>query len=550
MIKFRQKEFVVPVLAAMGGVGGAALMAGGTAISAVQGKKANKIAQQQGEEAAAEQARANREMERIARQQAADQKKALRQIAKQNQNPTIVPMMDTINTINGQQPLEYPQQNSYSSTSILSNLFQKSFAKINMKGIGQTGYDVIKGIRNSNGNVLTGKWLRNGLAMGAGMTGVNYLVDKGIQIDRKRSGMPELEQREITDKEKKKNKTALITAGLTTAGLVAGGVAAKKGSLGTSWKKWADNNLTKKSLLTRVKTEPKKMGKALKENAVNWKSLAFGGAFAVPTVMNYAAEKKAIKDQTEAQKNYSEEDNKEKKSGSLLKKAAIGTALAAGTIAAGRRGYLDVRGGGKVQMATNNLIARTGKVFKSQRLQNVGAQGWGVGSAKESARRAVQREQAKIKEAGGKTAGFFKNRKEAIERYKANPNAAKSGEKVYKNMILTRDSKAIDAVKHPLRTVLSGADKVVRLDPNGGRKNANNIVNNIRKAGEASGNKGTQQVADFLGKHKTLAIGGSLGVGALVFKPFTWGDKLVRGGTKVVDKNSFAYENRNQENIE
>lgn len=549
MIKFRQKEFVVPVLAAMGGVGGAALMAGGTAISAVQGKKANKIAQQQGEEAAAEQARANREMEKIAKQQAADQKRALKQIAKQNQNPTIVPMMDTINTINGQQPLEYPQQNSYSSTSILSNLSQKSFAKINMKGIDQTGYDVIKGIRNSNGNVLTGKWLRNGLAMGAGITGVNYLVDKGIQIDRKRSGMPELEQKEITDKEKKKKKTALITAGLTTAGLVAGGVAAKKGALGTSWKKWANNNLTKKSLLTRAKTEPRKMGKALKENAVNWKSLAFGGAFAVPTVMNYVTEKKAIKDQTEAQKNYSEEDTKEKKSGGLLKKAAIGTALAAGTISAGRRGYL----GAGMQKGTGNLIARTGKVFKSQRLQNVGAKSWGEGAAKKRAQNIATREFRKAN--GGNTPSWYEFGKKSDIRTRAKEiqttdNRANKYEDVYKKYILPKQSKATDAVKHPLRTVLSGADKAIRLDTKGGRRNANDLVNNIRKAGQTSGNKGTQQVADFLDKHKTLAIGGSLGVGALVFKPFTWGDKLVRGGTKVVDKNSFAYENRNQENIE
>lgn len=556
MIKFRQKEFVVPVLAAMGGVGGAALMAGGTVISAAQGKKANKIAERQGEEAAAEQARANREMERIARQQAADQKRALKQIAKQNQNPTIVPMMDTVNAINNQPPmssaLDYPQQNSYSNTSILSNLSQKSFAKVNMKAIGQTGYDVIKGVRNSSGNVLTGKWLRNGLAMGAGMTGINYLVDKGIQIDRKRSGLPELEQKEITEKEKNKKKRGLVLAGLAAGATIAGGVAAKRGNLGTGWKNWADKNLTKQSLLTRAKTEPKKMGKALKDNALNGKSLLLGGAFAAPTIMGYVSEKNAIKDQIkdqEKQKSYSEDDN-EKKSGSLLKKAAIGTALAAGTIAAGRRGYL----GAGMQKGTGNLIARTGKVFKSQRLQDIGAKSWGEGAARARANKMAAREFKKTNNGEspswyefGKKSGI-KTRAKEIQN--ASTGKATDYENIYKKHILTRQSKAIDAVKHPLRTVLSGADKAIRLSGQGGSKSAKELTENIRKQGQISGNKGTEKVANFLGNHKTIAVAGSLGVGSLVFKPFTWGDKVVRGGAKAVDKNAFAYENRNQEEVQ
>ena len=554
MIKFRQKEFVVPVLAAMGGVGGAALMAGGTAISAVQGRKANRIAEQQGEEAAAEQARANREMEKIARQQAADQKRALKQIVKQNQNPTIVPMMDTVNAINNQPPmssaLDYPQQNSYSNASILSNLSQKSFAKVNMKAIGQTGFDVIKGVRNSNGNILTGKWLRNGLAMGAGMTGINYIVDKGIQIDRKKSGMPELQQNEVTDKEKKKKKRGLVLAGVGTAATVAGGIAAKKGALGTGWKNWANKNLTKQSLLTRVKTEPKKMGKALKENALNGKSLLFGGAFAVPTVMSYVSEKNAIKDQMkdqEKQKSYSEDN--EKKKGSILKKTAIGTALAAGTIAAGRRGYL----GAGMQKNTGNLISRTGKVFKSQRLQDIGAKSWGEGAARTRANKMAAREFKKAN--SGESPSWYEFGKKssiktrAKEIQSASPTKAADYENIYKKHILTRQSKATDAIKHPLRTVLSGADKAVRLSGQGGSKSAKELTENIRKQGEISGNKGTQKVADFLGNHKTIAVAGSLGVGSLVFKPFTWGDKVVRGGAKAVDKNAFAYENRNQEEV-
>lgn len=563
MIRFRQKEFV-GAMALIGGPIGLTATIAGTGISAAQGKKANRIAQEQGEQAAAEQARANREMERIAKQQAADQKRALKQMARQ-QNPTIVPMMDTMNTINNQPPVSSPldyRQNSYSNTSVLSNLSQKSFAKVNLKSLGQTSYDVIKSLRGTkskvvgkNTGILTSDWLRGGLAMGAGMTGISYLVDKGIQLDRKRSGMPELEQKEVTEKEKRKKTRGLITTGLGAAGLVAGGVAAKRGALGSSWQNWANKNLTKQSLLNRAKAEPRKMGKALKENAFNKGSLLFGGAFALSPIMTHISEKKAykeqIKDQQENQKTYSEDD-KENKKGGLLKKAAIGTALAAGTIAAGRRGYLDFRGGGKVQQTTNNLIARTGKVFKSQRLQDIGTKGWAEGSAKEKARIEVANKAKAAKESGNKI-GFFEQRKQAIEQYKNNPDLVGKYEQNYKNRVLPRESKATYAVKHPLRTVLSGADRVTRFDIGGkesGERSANQIVNNLRKQGQASGNEGTQKLADFLGNHKTLAVAGSLGVGSLLFKPFTWGDKIVRGGTKLVDKNSFAYENRNQEEVQ
>ncbi len=564
MIRFRQKEFV-GAMALIGGPIGLTATIAGTGISAAQGKKANRIAQEQGEQAAAEQARANREMERIAKQQAADQKRALKQMARQ-QNPTIVPMMDTINTLNNQplmsSALDYPQQTSYSNTSVLSNLSQKSFAKVNLKNLGQTSYDIIKSLRGTkskvvgkNTGILTSDWLRGGLAMGAGMTGMSYLVDKGIQLDRKRSGMPELEQKEVTEKEKKKKTRGLITTGIGAAGLVAGGIAAKRGALGSSWQNWANKNLTKQSLLNRAKAEPRKMGKALKENAFNTGSLLFGGALALPPIMQHISEKKAykeqIKDQQENQKTYSEDD-KENKKGGLLKKAAIGTALAAGTIAAGRRGYLDFRGGGQVQQITNNLIARTGKVFKNQRLQDIGTRGWAEGSAKEKARIDIANKAKAAKEAGNKI-GFFEQRRQAIEQYKNNPNIVGKYEQNYKKRVLPRESKAVYAVKHPLRSILSAADRVTRFDFSGkdsGEKSANQIVKNLKKQGQASGNEGTQKLADFLEKHKTAAVAGSLGVGTLLFKPFNWGDKLVRGGTKLVDKNSFAYENRNQEEVQ
>ncbi len=61
MIRFRQKEFV-GAMALIGGPIGLTATIAGTGISAAQGKKANRIAQEQGEQAAAEQARANREM--------------------------------------------------------------------------------------------------------------------------------------------------------------------------------------------------------------------------------------------------------------------------------------------------------------------------------------------------------------------------------------------------------------------------------------------------------------------------------------------------------
>ena len=60
----------------------------------------------------------------------------------------------------------------------------------------------------------------------------------------------------------------------------------------------------------------------------------------------------------------------------------------------------------------------------------------------------------------------------------------------------------------------------------------------------------TRKVADKMtkGTYRTLATVGAVGVGSLAFKPFEWGDKVVRAPLKAVDKNAFAYEeSKNQE---
>ena len=68
MIVFKQKDYVLPALAALGGPTGMGLMmAGGTGISAIQGHIANSANEEAAEEAAREQKRHNKQMEEAAK---------------------------------------------------------------------------------------------------------------------------------------------------------------------------------------------------------------------------------------------------------------------------------------------------------------------------------------------------------------------------------------------------------------------------------------------------------------------------------------------------
>ena len=75
------------------------------------------------------------------------------------------------------------------------------------------------------------------------------------------------------------------------------------------------------------------------------------------------------------------------------------------------------------------------------------------------------------------------------------------------------------------------------------------MANKKDAAGRYINSKTTRDAASWLEKHKRTALVGSIGVGSLAWKPFEWGDKAVRGATKVVDKDAFAYEKSKEQQV-
>lgn len=177
MIKFRQKEFIAPLLAA-----GGRLVAGALpemAVSGAIGIAGNKM-----------QSKANEQQKEIMEQQAREQKR---------QNEKIAEAMNKI--------AENSKNNPQSAAQEAGNLLeQKQFARINLNsfknnetvknavGLGKDlGKVVWKGRRNLIGGVLSG----------AALSGASYLTDKAIQHDMKKSGIPlppKKEQREYSFK--------------------------------------------------------------------------------------------------------------------------------------------------------------------------------------------------------------------------------------------------------------------------------------------------------------------------------------------------------------
>jgi hypothetical protein len=93
--------------------------------------------------------------------------------------------------------------------------------------------------------------------------------------------------------------------------------------------------------------------------------------------------------------------------------------------------------------------------------------------------------------------------------------------------------------KNPVRNTLSGVSSFLG---GGGKKGTNRFINEMKQQAKISGNEGTAKVADFLGRHKTLAVGGSIAAGAMMFKPLEWGDKAVKTTVGSIDKNAMRYE--------
>lgn len=192
MIKFRQKEFVGPLVAAAG------RMLPELAVSAGIGVAGNKMQQ-----------KANEEQTEIMEKQAREQKR---------QNERMAEAMNKIAENSKNNPQAAQQAANQISQVMMS---QKEFARINLGGMVKAAKNS-KFLKNAKGlgkDVWTiTKEHKNGLIGGAmaggAMAGAGYLTDRAIQADMKKSGIPlQQEQRSYA-------ATGSIMGGFKKAGKV------------------------------------------------------------------------------------------------------------------------------------------------------------------------------------------------------------------------------------------------------------------------------------------------------------------------------------------
>ena len=96
-------------------------------------------------------------------------------------------------------------------------------------------------------------------------------------------------------------------------------------------------------------------------------------------------------------------------------------------------------------------------------------------------------------------------------------------------------------VKNPIKTTAGG---VSSFTGTGGSKGYDSFVNEMK-----SGNKNplTKEAADWLGRHKTLGLVGSAGLGVGLWNTWGLGENSVKKTAKFLDKNAYAYdESKNQ----
>ena len=220
MLVFREKEFVAPAIALMGGPLGVGLMAGGTALSGIQGHKANK-AQEEANKQMAEQ------QNRQAKLMLAEEKKRTEAYKESLKNGNVTP----------------PVQSEFSITlkrKTFANPVVQGITKIANKAATSKAWTKFKGSKTGSNILGFGKDLievgkKRGsaqkiadmTAMGATMAGGSYLVDKAIQADAKKSGIP-IE----SGQPQEKKKSGVVKKAILGTGAAAGTLLlAKKGKL-------------------------------------------------------------------------------------------------------------------------------------------------------------------------------------------------------------------------------------------------------------------------------------------------------------------------------
>lgn len=531
MIEFRQKEFVLPLVPLLASTGA------GIGVSAVQGSVHHKkdMAQQE-------------DFQKRQEVEARRQNEALNRIA----------MAAEKDPAKAQQAAAVIQQKGFAAPAGLT------------KRIGNVTYDFAKAL-NKNGTAY--KKLGQGLALGATMTAATGIGDKLIQLDRKKvtGGAPLPVPEEDKEEKAKKKRKAIAKAGVGLAAAGTAIVAARRGALGKGWqqlskRKWSGP----KGWNSGAKKTGEAFVKSAKENIMPTKESGWIGPLltygfpAISATTYVLGERKQLKNQAkEQQKEYADNDQK-KKPGSVLKKAAIGTAAAAATIAAGRRGAFGSKAGRYFNdwyMSRGAQLSRIGSKTSKKGLENLGnkmmdsgASYWGKFNPKavdkDIARNAKKLARAKDNKRSS-IFDVFKSKKSLAEKNQQRVlDRTQRGSDLAKQRGISASKRRADILSGKEHTSITGSvlnSKPVRFITFQ-EGNHQNFLNQVAK--EHPGTD-TAKVAKFLttGTGKTLAAAGSVGVGLAAMAPFTWGDKAVRGAARVIDKDAFAYEKSQGGNV-
>jgi hypothetical protein len=126
---------------------------------------------------------------------------------------------------------------------------------------------------------------------------------------------------------------------------------------------------------------------------------------------------------------------------------------------------------------------------------------------------------------------------------RANIDAAKAGEARLKRIQSGKAGRKLG------QGVLDGIGSIWGFGKKQRARVLNEALAKDPKTGKFIYSEGTTKTAEFLKKHKRTAAVGGIAIGSLAFKPFEWGDKAVRGATKAVDKDAFAYEKSKEQQV-
>ena len=537
MIEFRQKGFAFPLIPLIASTGAS------IGVSAAQGGVHHKkdMAQQE-------------EFQRQQSVEAKKQNEALNRIAKAAEK----------DPEKAQQAAAVIQQKGFAAP-VNPSFFRK---------YGQVVYDFGHAINNTGGGKQISKKLGTGLAMGTTMAALGYGVDKAIQADRKRiTGGAPLPKPEASpeEKRKKRNKT-LGKIALGTAAVGGTVLAARRGALGKGFKNLSHGRTAngkkiqgfgknvaseyKKGFAEQFVTKNPETGK----NQLNGIGLAFTLGFPALGAVGYlGGERGQLKSQTQqqqqvGQRQYAEPAPQQEgnKTGSVLKKVAIGGAAAAGVIAAGRRGALGAKTGRYLNdwyMSRGRQINKLSKGKYGNKMMLSGSELWDKYNKK--AMSDASKKIADIKSNPGgrrKLFDIFRSRDAVADRNVERVKKLNEGINKYKYVSGVQRLADVRSGKVHTSLTNSVASGISSFYGTGGQKGTQAFLEDLSK-NKAYGAT-TRKVADKMtkGTYRTLATVGAVGVGSLAFKPFEWGDKVVRAPLKAVDKNAFAYEeSKNQE---